>query len=245
MTDLTATSTGGDTTLEGGTTVVGASVGGTPVEIDDQGVRAAGIDLGAVLDLLGVTITLPGPVVLDGSTSGQLASTGLRIDIEASQETLPVLGDVLDLLPPIEPIIPGAPSVEDVLAVARARHLVSVELGRGVVSLTARTPAPRSAPPTTAPSAPSSGSSAPTASGPVSRPSTAPVARPATQPAATPVASAPVAATSESTPISVGAGVGAVAVLLLLLQPFVGNGLSRVAAAQLATSQDACPWERS
>src|SRR3546814_13748874 len=74
-------------------------------------------------------------------TAGQLASAGLRIDFELSDRTFPVLDDVLglvDLLPPIPPLFPGAPGVDDVLAVARARHLVSLPVGRGSVEVSAR-----------------------------------------------------------------------------------------------------------
>ena len=246
VTELTATSAGNGVTFTGATIVTGATVAGTPATIDEEGVRAAGIDLSSLLGPLGVDITLPGPVALEGDNTGQLASTGLRIDIEASRETVPVLGDVLDGLPPFEPLIPGAPGIEDLVAVARARNLVSVELGRGVVSLSARTPTPRPASaPTATPAAPSSGATSPVASAPAQRPATAvPAARPSTAtPAATPVAAAPVAATA-TPPLSIGAGVGALAVLLLLVQPFIGDRLSRVAAAQLATDQESCPWER-
>jgi len=240
ITDLTATSTGADTTFDGGTTVVGATLAGQPAEIDDEGIRARGLDAGALLEPLGIRVTLPGPVALEGANAGQLASTGLRIDIEASQETLPGLGDALDALPPIEPIAPGAPSAEDVIAVARARHLVAVELARGVVSLTARAATPR----TTAPTTPSASAtpSAPLAS-PVARPS-APSFAPTPAPAApAPAAAAPVLA-NEVPAASVGTGVGALAALLLLLQPFIGDRLARVAVAQLATDQEGCSWER-
>src|SRR3546814_2128087 len=74
-------------------------------------------------------------------TAGQLASAGLRIDFELSDRTFPMLDDVLglvDLLPPIPPLFPGAPGVDDVLAVARARHLVSLQVGGGSVEGSAR-----------------------------------------------------------------------------------------------------------
>jgi hypothetical protein len=241
ITDLTATSTGGEPTLEGGTTVVGASILGQPVVIDSEGIRSAtgGLDLGPVLATLGVRLTLPGPVELAGGSLGQLASTGLRLDIEISPRTFPVIDDILELIPPIEPLVPGAPSVEDLLAVARAQHLVSVEIGRGVVLLNARTPAPRTtAPPTSTPTA-----TPPTTAGRASAPvrSTAPVASPAA-----PVAGAPVApvATDEVPVASVSTGIGAIAVLLLLLQPFIGDRLARLSALQLATDQETCPWQR-
>ena len=77
----------------------------------------------------------------------------------------------------------------------------------------------------------------------VARPG-APVVRstPSVSPAA-PVAPAPVLA-SDTPEIPAGAGIGALAVLLLLLQPFIGDRLARAAAAQLATDEEGCPWER-
>lgn len=244
VTDLIATSSGGETVLEGGTVVTGATVGGQPAIIDDQGIRAAtgGADLSSVLAPLGVTVTLPGRVELAGGSTGQLASTGLRIDLAGElTEIVPGLGDILDALPPIESPIPGAPSPEDLLVAARARHLVSVELGRGVVSLTARAANPRpSAPaaPSSPTPAPSGSSTAPVAGSPTAVAGSAPAAAPAPRVAASPVLTTDVPA------VSVGAGIGALAALLLLVQPFVGDRLSRVAAAQLATDQEGCPWER-
>jgi hypothetical protein len=245
VTDVTATSAGGDTTLDGGTTVTGATIAGSPVAIDDEGVRGAigGVDVNQVLQVLGITITLPGPAQLDEGATGQLASAGLRIDIVESASTVPGLTDILDALPPLDSPIPGAPSPEDLIAAIRARHLTVIEIGRGVVSLTARTPAPRvTTPPATtggppAPAVVPSGSPA----APVRPAPTAPPAAPVA-----PVASAPaVADVAPALPVaSVATGVGALAALLVLLSPFVGEGFARIAAAQLATDQEGCPWER-
>ena len=232
ITDLTATSTGTETTVSGGTVVTGASLAGTPVEIDDDQVRAAGIDLSAILEPLGITITLPGPSEVEVANAGQLASNGLRVEIRASASTAPVISDILNALPPIEPIIPGAPSPEDLLAIARANHITTIEFGRGSVSIAARTPTQR-APATAAPSSP--GSSSPAATRPA--PSFTSPAAPQTPPAAL----APVAtAANPGSP-----GFAALAALLLILQPFIGDRLARFADLQLATDQDACPWERS
>ena len=109
VTDLTATSTGTETTVSGGTVVTGASLAGTPVEIDDDQVRAAGIDLSPILEPLGVTITLPGPSEIEVANAGQLASNGLRVEIRASAGTTPGLSDILNALPPIEPDHPRGP----------------------------------------------------------------------------------------------------------------------------------------
>lgn len=235
VTELTATTTGPETTLDGGTVVTGASIGGEPVEIDDEGIRAAGIDLNSVLEPLGITVTLPGPTEEQGTTSGRLASNGLRIQIAATGSSVPGASDVLAGLPPFDPVVPGAPSPEDLIAAARANHVSTIELGRGVVSLTARQPTPPSASPLV-PSSPAAAAPRQVAlpSSSPAAPITPTVAPPAANPALAPVA--PVA--------SVATGIGALAALLLLLQPFIGDRLARIAVAQLATDQEGCPWER-
>ena len=231
ITDLTATATGTETTVAGGTVVTGASLAGTPVEIDDDQVRAAGIDPNSILGPLGITITLPGPSEVKAANAGQLASNGLRVEIRASASTVPALSDGLNSLPPIEPIVPGAPGAEDLLAVARANHITTIEIGRGSVSLTARTPTPRGSA-TESPSTPTPTSARPAPS--------------ATSPATPPKPSgrsAPIANAAAPT-VSVGTGFAALAALLLLLQPFIGDRLARFADIQLATNQERCPRER-
>ena len=233
VTDLTASSTGGATKLEGGTTVTGATVMEQPVTIDEKGVRGTvgGVDANTLLEAVGITVTLPGPVELEGDHSGQRASTGLRIEVGASDEQVPGLPDVLGGLPPLPAF------VEDLLAAARARHLVRMELGRGVVDLSARQVASFAAPTPLAPSI------AP----PIVEPPTAPAA-PVPESAA-PEADAPATGTavpaSDVGELSLGTGVGALAILLLLVQPFVGDQLARIGALQLADTQEACPWERA
>ena len=147
-----------------------------------------------------------------------------------------MLSDILDALPPIEPIIPGAPSPEDLLAVARANHITTIEIGRGSVTIAARTPTPRVA--AAAPSSPVT--SAPVASRPA--PSFTLPAAPLPPSAALAPAPAPVPV---STTAPVSTGFGALAALLLILQPFIGDRLARFADLQLATGQEGCPWERS
>jgi hypothetical protein len=233
VTDLTASSSGTSTKLEGGTTVTGATVMEQPVTIDEKGVRGTvgGVDANTLLRSAGITVTLPGPVDLDGEESGQRASTGLRIEIGVSDEQVPGLSDVLGGLPALPAF------VEDLLAAARARHLVRMELGRGIVDLAAREVASFTTP------APLTPSLAP----PIAPPAVAPAA-PLPEPVA-PEAEAP--ATEAPTPVSdvgelsLGTGVGALAILLLLVQPFVGAQLARIGALQLADTQEACTWQRA
>jgi hypothetical protein len=232
VTDLTATSSGDATELDGGTTVTGATVLDRPVTIDEEGVRGTigGVDANRVLQLVGITVTLPGPVDLEGEETGQRASTGLRIEVAASDEQVPGLPEILGGLPPLPA------QVEDLLAAARARHLVRMDLGRGIVDLSAR-----QVPPLPTPSVPVP-SLAPPIVGPLPAPAL-PVPVPAVPEVAPPTAGTPAPAV-EVGELSLGTGVGALAVLLLLAQPFVGDGLARIGALQLADAQEACPWER-
>jgi hypothetical protein len=268
VTDLTATSDGTTTKLSGGTTVSGAAILGTPVTIDEKGIHSdpedapeggglgdvlgglggplaellTGADgLNEVLTQAGIRVTVARPVEEAAGTEGQLSSTGLRIDFELSNDTAPILAELTDALPPIEPLIPGAPSVEDVIAFARARHLTRLEVARGVVSLAATTAATFPTPP------PATGTGTDTGAGfaPVSE---LPVASPSVVPES-PVApesptSLPVSPTSTLPEVPVGAGIGALAALVLLVQPFLGTRLARFSTAVLAAGDTAsCPLE--
>jgi hypothetical protein len=54
----------------------------------------------------------------------------------------------------------------------------------------------------------------------------------------------PVAATETEEPtLPLGAGIGVLAALALLLSPFLGDRLTRVATVQLASAEEGCPWE--
>jgi hypothetical protein len=246
ITDLTATSSGGETELAGGTSIVGAKVAGQPVTIDDKGVHQApgtpsllgGVLaplFGSVNDLLeqvGVHITVGAPVEMSGGREGQLAASGLRIGLELSRQTLPGLAALLDSIPPIDNPIPGAPSIEDLLVVAQARHLVAIEVGRGVVSLAARTSGAVFTPTDEVPLPSFDGTGStptfdlPPVSGPT--PTTAP---------------APVGA-SESAPIPAGAGVGALVLLALLALPFLGERIAWISTSVLAgDGAESCKWE--
>lgn len=250
VTDLSATSDGNETTFTGGTRVVGAEVLGLPVTIDQDGIHQApgsptllqglfGPTTSSVNDLLagvGLRITLAGPVELSGGRAGQLGSDGLRIDFELSETTYPALAALIDAVPPLDNPVPGAPSIEDVLAAARARHLVSMELGRGLVSLEARPPAsfapfvPLPAPPTRPPvtsGAPFDFASPPAAPVPTS-----------------PVPERPPALIADVPELPAGAGVGALVLLALLAHPFIGQLLARACAAVLAPGgSESCSWE--
>lgn len=254
VTELTATSDGTETTVEGGTRVVGASVLGQPVTIDADGVHLAGNGSGSLLggllgplvggvnDLLGslgVRITVAGPVEQGEGDTGQLTAAGLRIDVELSQRTLPVLAQVLNALPPIENPLPGLPSVEDLLAAARATHPVAIEVARAQVALTARpgfTPdvevptgggdGPASIPPAftgggslgLTPMAPSAPTRPPSGGGP-----------------ATPAA---------DTEIPAGAGIGGFVALAFFSLPFLGDRIAALAQGILGTGAAAsCPRE--
>lgn len=244
VTELTAVTDGTATTTSGGTVITGATLAGQPVTIDSEGLASAqpGVALvNDVLTTLGIRVTAAGPPPGGEPTAGQLTSAGLRIDFELSERTLPVLGDVLDALPPLDPIVPGAPSGDDVLAVARARHLASVGIGGASVSLAARTPTPRLAPSTGSAAAPAVPTPAPPSE--ALRPSAvaAPPAPPSLATAA-PIATPPAPV---SAPVDgLAQGIGALAAIVLLLQPFVGDKLAKGAAALTAAGPtDACPRE--
>jgi hypothetical protein len=261
ITDVTATSDGSSVQLSGGTVVSDSFLLGTPVEIDADGMRAApgattttsplsGIlggllspVVGGVNDLLGTIgmhVTVAGPVQTGTEKAGQLRADGLRIELEISEQTFPALKTLLDSLPPTPTLIPGAPGIGDIIAVAEARHLVALEFGRGVVTLRATQSTPFVAKPPVAPTT-GSGSSSPSASG-----SSSPVAgsRPSTGSAPSLVDAAPAAPSTTPAAVSVATGVGALALLALLLQPFAGSWLARGTATVLASAPgSSCPWE--
>ena len=67
---------------------------------------------------------------------------------------------------------------------------------------------------------------------PVLEPSPAPTAQPTTTPIG-----------EELPTVPIGAGIGALALLTLIAQPFIGDRLGRAAAAVLAGDAGTCPWE--
>ncbi|MEX2293875.1 MAG: choice-of-anchor P family protein [Acidimicrobiales bacterium] len=257
VTDLTATSQGQETDLSGGTTVVGASVLGQPVTIGPDGVELqpgspSGLpggplngvfntlsgSLNDVLAQAGVRVTVAGPVKQSGDQSGELASTGLRIDLEFSDKTFPLMKTLVDLIPPLDAPIPGAPGPEDVLAALRARHLVSLEVGRGLVTLTARPGFEFQVPTASLPSDFLPGEMPAVLPGFVSSPLAAPSA------VRTPATSRTSVAATSPLPITFGPGVGALALLLLALQPLIGNRVGRMCQIVLGgDAAEGCPVE--
>lgn len=250
ITELTATSDGNTTNFEGGTTVSGVTLGDQRATLDADGIHVDPEDGGGplagviaevtgtaneVLQNAGIHITVAGPVELSDGDEGQLSSTGLRIDLEVSENTYPILGELFDALPPLDNPIPGAPSIEDVLAAARARHLVAVQLGRGVVSLSA-TPGFEFTPPaididtpTTTP--PSANSPAPPIATPPPSSADIPLAPPSQPDEMAAPAPAPVPASNE---VPVGTGIAGLVVLALISAPFIGDRIAHAAAAILA-----------
>jgi hypothetical protein len=267
VTDLTSTSTGGPVKLSGGTVVSGASFMGQPVTIDATGVHAAkGSPLasaGALNSLVaavtgsltstlndalvkaGIRITVLGPVKTAGDDTGQLGSEGLRIDLDVNQQTFPAMKTLFDQLAPLaHNPVPGAPGPEDVINVLEANHLFAIEVGRGVVSLQATSATPE--PDVAAESAATGGDAVPSASSPAV--DLGQVATPQSDFAstgATPASlggSPAVAGATRPASASLSAGIGIVALLVLLLQPLLGDRLARMADTVLAPDGgDVCP----
>ena len=235
VTDVSAKSDGEKTEVSGGTVVTGAAVQGEPVTIDANGVHGANRDLNQQLVAAGISITLAGPVAQEGETAGQLTAAGLRIVLD-SQPASPVTGQLAGLIPPTD-----APLVEDFLALAQVRHLQYIDVGRGQVTLAAR------------------GRFAATESAPLDLgsdiepgPAMVDAASLVGDTLAVPPPSAPAAAGAPPTrrvtqPVSattLAAGIGALALLALLAQPFLGHQLARLATALLAPgAAGSCPQE--
>jgi hypothetical protein len=234
VTDVTATSDGEKTEVKGGTVVSGAKLQDQEVTIDAAGVHDANGDLNKQLAAAGITITLAGPVGENGDTAGQMTAAGLRIVLD-SGPSLPTLSQLRALVPPTD-----APFVEDLLALAQAHHLQYIDVGRGQVTLAARgrftqpevpldlgsdiQPAPATVDAANlvgdtlaAPAPTSSGGSAPRS-------------------ASTP--------TEPASATTLASGIGALALLALLAQPFFGTRLARAANALLGPgATGSCPQE--
>ncbi|MBV9932989.1 MAG: hypothetical protein JO367_01690 [Actinobacteria bacterium] len=244
VTDLTGKSVGGaKPTFAGTTTVSGAKLAGSPVAVDSTGVHAAGKNLNSALAAAGIKVTLAGPLEQAGNSSGQLLADGLRIDLEFSRQTQPALHTLLDAIPSLGAPIPGAPSPDDLVTLAKARHLSSIEIGRGSVTLAARsargsvtdTPLPDlgTSLPDLSPT-PDTGTVAGeslTSLSPAPPSSVAGVIVPTTRPAG---ASAPI-----------GVGVGGLVALVLVVAPFIGNLIARRVDGLFAGTAGLCPWEET
>lgn len=256
VTDLVATADAATTTMEGGTTVTGATLLGQPVTIDADGVRLAdgapaaalpavlGGDLNDVLASAGLRITVADVVEQGGTEAGRRAAAGLRIDFDLSDDTVPVLAALADAggaLPPIDSPVPGVPGVADVVALSQVRHLGALQVGRGEVALTVRpaaTFAPFVAPAVASPSSPA----APAGSVPALS------AMPPLAPAVSaPSAPTPPAATlaSDVGEIPFGTGLGSLILLALLVQPLLGHRIALATRALLgADDPQHCGWEQ-
>jgi hypothetical protein len=227
VTDVVATSDGGVPKLAGGTTITGATVADRPVTIDAEGVHGPA-DVEKALADAGIHLTLAGPRQLAGTRSGQLAATGLRIDLELSATTVPALDQLIGAIPSFDSPVPGAPGIDDLVVVLQAKHVAAIELGGGAVSLAA-----------------SKGTDlADVAIDTGAFDAGAPLGTTGIDPslvAAPSAVGAPAQLSpklSSSTPAaSVGAGIGALALLALLAQPFVGDRLARAAAAVLGDDE--------
>lgn len=251
VTDVSATSDGGEVELSGGTKIVGAELLGMPVTIDTKGIHVApgqaplldgvlgtltgGLD--DVLNQIGIKVTVAGPAEIAGGKTGQLAAAGLKVEFELSRTTFPALAALLDAIPPIENPLPGLPSIEDLLVVAQARHLLSIEVGRGVVSLAATAVGGDLGP--VGPDAPidlGGGFDGSTSDpGDLGFPSVVTPSRPSSPEAPTPA--------SEERELPAGAGVGGLVLLALLAAPFFGERVAWVASAILAANGPDCAWE--
>lgn len=235
VTDVTATSDGEKTEVTGGTVVSGAAVQGQPVTIDATGVHGPNKSLNSQLAAAGIQITLAGPVSEEGETAGQLTAAGLRIVLD-SKPAAPAVGQVTGLVPPTD-----APFVEDLLALAQVRHLQYIDVGRGQVTLAARgrfasEPAAIDDLGSDLPPAPASVDAATLVGDTLAAPAAAPV--PAGSATPTRRTAEPASATGLAT------GIGALALLALLAQPFLGNQLARLATALLAPgAAGSCPQE--
>lgn len=260
ITELQAVSEGKATTITGGTRISGATFMGMPVIIDAEGIHQdpaadpllAGVIsglLGNINDAVnasGIKVTLASPVDLGSANPSQRTSTGLRIDLEFSPRTAPQLAALLDMLPPIDNPIPGAPvSPEDLIAAARARHLTNIDVATAMVNLTARPAAVFGR--TTTPTTPLRSSTIPSFGGaspllPLPSVPTPVLAGPVVDPE--PIAS-DLPLPPRGLPLPAAAGVGALVLMALLATPFFGQILARISMAVLAPQGAlSCPEEQ-
>jgi hypothetical protein len=258
VTDLTATADGGTTRLSGGTRVVGATLAGIPITIDADGIHAtsgkAGLlggivsplvdNLNRLLGQAGIHVTVAGPVQLQGASGpGQLSSSGLRVDVEISPRTFPAIAQLRQALPPIDSPVPGLPSIEDVLALASATHLASLDVGRGMVALDA-TGVPPADDGSGATGTDGTDGTTPSFDG-LPLPGVG-VDLPTGPSASVPTGSRSLAPVSsdERTAVPLGVGVGGLVLLALLAQPLLGERIARACGTVLdAGRADTCRWE--
>lgn len=236
VTDVTATSDGVKTDVAGTTTISGAVLAGTPVTVDSAGVQGAGKSLNDQLKAVGISISLTGPVEQGGDTAGQVTAAGLHIVLDSAPAS-PVIDPLTGLVPPND-----LPLVEDLLQAARTRHLMYIDVGRGQASLVTRgTPIAQSV---------DTGLGSDLQLAPAEVGALGLVGGtdlPSIEPAPVSTGSGPAPAPLRSEPAStttLAGGIGALAVLALLAQPFLGKALATFATTTLAPgAAGSCPRE--
>ncbi len=262
--DVTATSSGDGVELSGGTTIGDATLMGTPVVIDRDGIQPVEGDGGGsrpllggsvakslsaqasdLLDQAGIRVTAGGTIDQAADDTGQLAATGLRIEFAFNGESTPALSSLLglyDTLPPVE--LPGAPlQPADLLQIVRSSNISELQIGRAEVGLAARSsePLPDF---TSAPIDSGSVTAAPTATPTFDTGSVPQTVGPPLD-VAFPVPPAVTPTIADEAPIgALSRGIGAMAVLVLLLQPLIGAWLSRLSRRVLTSATVAggdCP----
>lgn len=242
-TNLTAVSDGKKTIVTGGSVVSGAAVLGRAVTIDATGVQGSPA-LNDALARAGIRVTLPVPVKQQGATAGQIASSGIRIDLELSDRTVPVLASLAKAVPPVPDLAPGSPTVADVLAAARAQHLSRLELARGAVSLSARPGFEAGAVDLGAPFPGDASGRASAIGGTGALGSAGGVASVGTTTSPRTPARVSRPLTERAREVPLGVGIGAVVLLAILVQPFLGAAVARMATTVLAAGESAsCPQE--
>jgi hypothetical protein len=113
VTEVVARTAGEGIEVSGGTVITGATFMDQPVIIDEDGIRtdpdadqpdapllgqlrqAVPEDLTGALADAGIKVTLPGPIEQGDGTVAMMGSTGLRIELEVSERTAPVLAQLL------------------------------------------------------------------------------------------------------------------------------------------------------
>jgi hypothetical protein len=239
VTDLTGTSNAVEAKLLGTTTVTGATVLGRKVTIDAEGIHARAKnapDFNAILSKVGIKITVADPVTSKTGATGQREASGLRIDLELSTHTVPLLQALVDSLPSIPNPAPGAPGVGDVLAIAQARQTSTILLAGAAVSVDARPAALFDDP---VPTFDDAGIVPSVVSG-FDLGSSTPLLPDSPLPTAvTPTVTRPAA--SSKSPL--GRGIGGFLLVALLVQPLLGYRLAKGSAALLGGAAPDCMEE--
>lgn len=251
VTEVTAASDGSAPRLAGTTRLAGAKLMGTSVAIDAEGVHVvpgqvptpplrellgSARDLRQQLERAGLRITVSGPVRQAAGTAGQLSLAGLHVELELSQETVPALAHLLRLVPSVGGVAPGAPSVDDVVQVARARHVTTIDVGGAAVTLSVQA-GPAFGADGEASVPPGSEDVPPQASDVGDASPFVPVREKLPTDTLRSGTSLGQASSAPVQPASVGAGIGATVVLVLLAQPLAGHRVRRLVTLVLDSAQ--------